>query len=153
MFLFYNKNNVYRDLISILGGFLRGINYGIKIRLPHAFVMTFLFRPHGTIKDKLEWIIKATKQHAWNLSRFVFIYKFIMTLLLRLRIGESTTQIKDEKYKNFNSKQPSWHSFIAGSIGGYLIFNQDNNINNQVIKFLSNAFSPFPSNRSSINNF
>lgn len=146
MFLFYHdKNDVYRDLAFILGGFLRGINYGVKIRLPHAFVTTFLFRSGGTIKDKLQWILTATKQHAWNLSRFVLIYKLIMTLLFRTRMMKRNQKGKVNSYSsnentnivNMIDKQPSWHSFIAGSIGGYLIFSKDDNINNQVSDIFS----------------
>ena len=33
-----------RDVMAILKGFRSGMVYGAKIRLPHALVMTFLFR-------------------------------------------------------------------------------------------------------------
>lgn len=40
------KNDLWlHDLLSIMKGFRNGLIYGIKIRLPHALVMTFLFRP------------------------------------------------------------------------------------------------------------
>lgn len=34
-----------KDALSVVKGFRNGIVYGAKIRLPHALVMTFLFRP------------------------------------------------------------------------------------------------------------
>lgn len=40
-----------RDILAIVKGFRNGLVYGAKIRLPHALVMTFLFRsePYTTI--------------------------------------------------------------------------------------------------------
>lgn len=35
---------VLKDLLTIVKGFRNGLVYGAKIRLPHALVMTFLFR-------------------------------------------------------------------------------------------------------------
>jgi peroxisomal membrane protein 4 len=40
-----SADGLLRDLLSILKGFRNGFVYGAKIRLPHAVVMTFLFRP------------------------------------------------------------------------------------------------------------
>lgn len=37
-------SSLLHDLLSIVKGFRNGIVYGAKIRLPHAFVMTFLFQ-------------------------------------------------------------------------------------------------------------
>lgn len=34
----------YKSILSIIKGLRNGAVYGIKIRLPHALVMTFLFR-------------------------------------------------------------------------------------------------------------
>lgn len=39
-----SRDSLLRDLLAILKGFRNGIVYGAKIRLPHALVMTFLFR-------------------------------------------------------------------------------------------------------------
>ena len=54
-----------------------------------------------------------------NLARFVAIYKAIMVLLRRTMGGEKT-----------------WHALLSGGIGGYLIFSQDNNVNNQIVLYL-----------------
>lgn len=37
-------DGLLRDLLGVLKGFRNGLVYGTKLRLPHAFVMTFLFR-------------------------------------------------------------------------------------------------------------
>lgn len=41
------ESRILHDLLAIVKGFRNGIVYGVKIRLPHAFVMTFLFN-NGT---------------------------------------------------------------------------------------------------------
>ena len=37
-------NPAFRPYLAILKGLRNGLVYGVKIRAPHAFVMTFLFR-------------------------------------------------------------------------------------------------------------
>ena len=39
--------SILHDLLTILKGFRNGLVYGAKIRLPHALVMTLLFRPES----------------------------------------------------------------------------------------------------------
>jgi hypothetical protein len=61
-------------------------------------------------------IFRATKQHALNLAKFVSIYK---TLLLVQR-------------KSNGGKERSADTFIAGLIGGYLVFGERTAVNEQV---------------------
>eukprot|EP01116_Phalansterium_solitarium_P002713 TRINITY_DN12900_c0_g1_i1.p1 TRINITY_DN12900_c0_g1~~TRINITY_DN12900_c0_g1_i1.p1 ORF type:complete len:208 (-),score=55.04 TRINITY_DN12900_c0_g1_i1:326-949(-) len=108
----------YHDILSIVKGVRNGVVYGTKIRFPHALVMTFLFRS-GTLKQKFRWIFEATKAHATNLAKFVFIYKTLMLI-----------------FKRFSGKLEKPHPFIAGIIGGYYVFGENNNINNQIVLYL-----------------
>ncbi|CAG8463626.1 11645_t:CDS:2 [Scutellospora calospora] len=115
---FINKPE-HRDILAIIKGFRNGAVYGAKVRLPHALVMTFLFRP-GSLKDKLTFIFDATKQHSKNLAFFVTIYKTLMYLQKKINGG----------------KEQNGHSFIAGLIGGYIIFGENNNINQQIVLYV-----------------
>ena len=81
-----------------------------------ALVMTFLFR-EGSFEEKMRVIFKATKQHARNLAFYATIFKSLMALL---------------RYTDADGKRKSYHSFLAGIIGGYMIFGKDNPINQQV---------------------
>ena len=63
-----------------LKGLVHGINYGTKIRFPHALVMTFLFKPDMNIVDKLRRILKLTFLHSRNLAAFVCVYKLVIAL-------------------------------------------------------------------------
>ncbi|EJK49340.1 hypothetical protein THAOC_31792, partial [Thalassiosira oceanica] len=64
------------EVAAIIAGTLSGAKYGLKIRLPHATVMTFLFAKQLTFREKSKTIAKLTAEHATNLAAFVFIYKF-----------------------------------------------------------------------------
>ncbi|RNA01976.1 peroxisomal membrane 4 [Brachionus plicatilis] len=108
----------YRPFLALIKGIRNGIVYGCKIRFPHALVMTFLFR-NGTLAQKVKAIFKATKTHAANLAKFVFVYKSIR-LLAKITFNE----IKQ------------YHTLVAAFIGGYLVFGEKNNVNEQINMYL-----------------
>uniref|UniRef100_A0A0K0EF33 Peroxisomal membrane protein 4 n=1 Tax=Strongyloides stercoralis TaxID=6248 RepID=A0A0K0EF33_STRER len=108
----------YNSVLTLIKGFRNGIVYGVKIRAPHALVMTFLFQ-NGTFQEKLKRIFNLTKQHSLNLAKFVFIYKSIRVLL-----------------KSIFGENINWQSFVAAFIGGYYIFGKNNNINMQINLYL-----------------
>ena len=65
-------------------------------------------------------ILKATKQHASNLGLFALIYKSTV-LALRILAG----------------KEGQYDSFVAGSLGGYVIFGRRKNaINQQIVIYI-----------------
>ena len=73
-----------QDLLSILRGFRNGLIYGVKIRFPHALVMTVLFQRHKPINEMASSIFQKTRQHSLNLGRFVCLYKLLVVLIRRL---------------------------------------------------------------------
>ncbi|KAI9484169.1 MAG: peroxisomal membrane protein 4 [Benjaminiella poitrasii] len=107
------------DLLSILKGFRNGVVYGAKVRFPHALVMTILFKT-GSVQSKAKGILRATKQHAQNLGTFAVIYKTLMVIQKRLNGG----------------KEANIHPFIAGIVGGYYVFGENNSINQQIVLYL-----------------
>lgn len=68
------------------------------------------------MESKVKGIFRATKQHAQNLGIFATIYKTLMIVQRRLNGG----------------KEASIHPFIAGVVGGYYVFGENNSINQQV---------------------
>lgn len=109
------------DCLAIVKGFRNGAVYGAKIRFPHALVMTFLFRT-GSFADKMKFVLKATKAHSRNLAYFVATYKTLMFL--------------QRRYLSHDGSEKNHHPFLAGLIGGYLIFGENNNINQQIVLYL-----------------
>lgn len=61
-------------------------------------------------------IFKATKQHAFNLAKFVSIYKTVLLL----------------QKKTNGGKERNIDTFIAGLLGGYVVFGERNAVNEQV---------------------
>ncbi|KAK9332532.1 Tim17/Tim22/Tim23/Pmp24 family-domain-containing protein [Lipomyces starkeyi] len=110
----------YHDILGILKGLRNGAIYGSKVRFAHALVMTFLFR-NGSFKDKMVLIIKATREHARNLATFVFIYKSTLYVL-----------------KSTNGKAQDIDTFIAGLLGGYVVFGRGgkSSVNQQIVLYV-----------------
>jgi Peroxisomal membrane protein 24. len=69
------SHNLQSEIKAIIAGLIGGGKYGIKIRLPHAAVMTLLFRGDASVREKLKLILKATWEHSRNLASFAAIYK------------------------------------------------------------------------------
>jgi len=101
-------------LLSIIRGFRNGVIYGFKIRLPHAFVMTMLFRD-GPLYDKLEAIFRATYQHSKNLGLYVAAFKLARALL-----------------RHFRGKEDHWNTTLAGAVGGAVMFGTNDPITSQI---------------------
>ncbi|XP_039200645.1 peroxisomal membrane protein 4 [Crotalus tigris] len=121
--LLYTVNSLlqqrrYQTTLALLKGFRNGAVYGVKIRAPHALVMTFLFKS-GSLKEKLKAILQATYLHSRTLACFVFIYKGLMAMQSRMQ-----------------GKKVPFQSFLAAFIGGWLLFGENNNINSQINMYL-----------------
>ncbi|KAM5477087.1 hypothetical protein MauCBS54593_000358 [Microsporum audouinii] len=95
-------------LFAILKGARNGAVYGAKVRFPHALVMIFLFRS-GSLKKKIWMVLNATKTHARNLAYFAVVYKSSMWALKY--IGPTGW-----------GKEGPYDTFLAGLLGGYLVF-------------------------------
>uniref|UniRef100_A0A0N4ZXS5 Peroxisomal membrane protein 4 n=1 Tax=Parastrongyloides trichosuri TaxID=131310 RepID=A0A0N4ZXS5_PARTI len=123
---FINKNgdkilknlDSYKLYLAVIKGLRNGLVYGVKIRAPHALVMTFLFQ-NGTFWEKIYRVFSLTKQHALNLAKFVFIYKGGRALL-----------------ESLFGKEIGWQSFIVAFVGGYYVFGKNNNVNMQINLYL-----------------
>ncbi|KAL1839853.1 hypothetical protein VTJ49DRAFT_1084 [Mycothermus thermophilus] len=90
----------YHDILTVIKGARNGAVYGTKVRFPHALVMIMLFRSGSAFvsrfRDKIRQIFRATRIHARNLAKFAAIYKGTCP----------------------------YDSFLAGLLGGYLVFGQ-----------------------------
>jgi len=103
-----------KELIAIVRGFRNGVVYGFKIRLPHAFVMTMLFRS-GSLHDKFRAIARATYNHSKNLGVYVAVFKIVRLLMRLLR-----------------AKEDHFNTVVGGLVGGALVFGHNDPINSQI---------------------
>ena len=71
----------YKECTAVVAATWAGARYGIKIRLPHALIMTFMFRRDLDTAAKLRMVVKAVAEHARSLGSFAFCYKACLLLL------------------------------------------------------------------------
>jgi hypothetical protein len=67
--------SVSQEIIAIMTSIYSGAQYGLKVRLPHALLMTFLFRKDLSLKKKIQTIVTLTWHHSYSLAKFAGIYK------------------------------------------------------------------------------
>lgn len=76
-----------------------------------------------SLREKLRIVFKATFQHARNLATFATIYKTLMILLRKTSL---------------EGKESSLHTFLAGLVGGYMIFGRgiQSSVNQQIVIYV-----------------
>ena len=67
--------NLADEATAVVSAALGGARYGVKIRMPHALIMTLIFRPDLSPSKKIATILKLTRDHALTLATFAAIYK------------------------------------------------------------------------------
>lgn len=112
------KSGDYKLLLDAVKGFRNGFVYGVKVRAPHAFVMTMLWS-RGPPMQMATKIFNATKQHGMNLAKFAFIFKICYGILARLCGGNAP-----------------WHAAALGALCGYLFWSDNSPVNVQVNMYL-----------------
>jgi peroxisomal membrane protein 4 len=113
------SNPAYHDYLAILKGARNGLVYGAKVRFPHALVMAILFG-RGDWSSRARTIFSATKQHAFNLAKYVTLYKTLLWLQRRANEG----------------KERNADTFFAGMIGGYIVFGDRTPVNEQIVFYV-----------------
>jgi peroxisomal membrane protein 4 len=147
------------EVSAILGALVGGAKYGIKIRLPHALVMTLLFKRDLTSKEKIRSISKLVLEHASNLAAFATIYKSILAafkwssrylrqhptnernlgrMFLRLIVdGPFHKGTHNLPASMAGHPERPYHSLIAGACGGYMVWGRYSSVNHQIVLYLT----------------
>jgi hypothetical protein len=105
-------STISRELHPVTSGLIGGAKYGVKIRLPHALLMTFLFRPNLSASQKLKRVLQLSLEHAVKLAAFASIYKVMIASLKWL----------SRHLRNSKDSETVWKSFgrvILSMIGQY----------------------------------
>lgn len=77
----FASDSLWNEARAVLTALISAFRYGLKIRLPHALVMTFMFRRDLSTQGKLRVILRAVAEHATSLGSFAFIYKVTLFFL------------------------------------------------------------------------
>ena len=108
------------------------LQYGTKIRLPHAFVMTMLFnfRPSEP-RFMLDRMTGLTWEHSRNLALFAGFYKACLALarLIRVKLGDKL---------NVPMGQPvtQLDSLLAAGLVGHFVWGRYSSVNFQIVLYL-----------------
>jgi hypothetical protein len=137
------------DVLNAFNSALAGIRYGVKIRLPHALLMALLFPRSRSPSARASQIYRAVMTHAWNLGKFVLVYKAALLLLKHsARLDPSLLLSARPGHILGSSPPPSFlsphlgrpfrpsHAALAGALGGYLVWGEYEHVNYQIILYL-----------------
>jgi len=118
-------------LLSVWRGFRNGLYYGTKIRLPHALVMTLLFRRSSNIKKMLDPIAKLTWEHSRNLALFAGFYKLLLAVgrVVRVKLGDKLDSPRGMPASQLDS-------FLAAAFVGRFIWGRYSSVNSQIVMYL-----------------
>jgi hypothetical protein len=110
------------ELVAILAGGIAGARYGVKIRLPHAAVMTMLFGSPGNSLKKVQRVLASTLEHARNLGSFVALYKTVL-LLLKVSYHAPRSRIADPLYYHASGSKDGFATlnFFLYSLGQAIV--------------------------------
>mmetsp|Transcript_19579 Transcript_19579/g.36173 ORF Transcript_19579/g.36173 Transcript_19579/m.36173 type:complete len:229 (-) Transcript_19579:47-733(-) len=118
-------------VLSVLRAIRNGMFYGTKIRLPHALVMTLLFRRSSNLRKMADPIARMTWEHSKNLAAFAGGYKMVLALarLLRVQLGEKLTTPPGIPVTQLDS-------FLAASLIGLIVWGRYSSVNSQIVMYL-----------------
>lgn len=117
------QSGEYKVLLDALKAFRNGFVYGVKVRAPHALIMSLLWS-RGPPLQMATKIFNAAKQHGLNLGLTACAYKLVTALLRRLVVS------------GMQDASPAWVSFVGGLVAGGLFWGEQNPINSQVSMYL-----------------
>jgi peroxisomal membrane protein 4 len=99
-----------------------GASYGVKIRFPHALLMSLLFDKNNALNAILNKVARTTFTHAKNLAYFAFVYKLAVAICRQMPSSLLSS--------------PAVSSTIGGAAGGYLVWRHYTALNYQILLYL-----------------
>jgi peroxisomal membrane protein 4 len=128
--------------LRVLFGARNGLLYGVKVRGPHAAVLTALWA-NGSARDKAMAVVRATATHAKQLGLYAALYK---TLFNALGLAEARWLLKSGSSSGGSAGVPGRagvgeagaprRAALAGALAGGAVFAQPTSINQQIVLFL-----------------
>mmetsp|Transcript_14997 Transcript_14997/g.29201 ORF Transcript_14997/g.29201 Transcript_14997/m.29201 type:complete len:231 (+) Transcript_14997:565-1257(+) len=118
-------------VLSIWRAFRNGLFYGTKIRLPHALVMTLLFRRNSDLKKMMDPIARMTWEHSRNLALFAGFYKILLAAarLVRVRLGDRLETPPGVPVTQLDS-------FLSAALVGHFVWGRYSSVNSQIVMYL-----------------
>jgi peroxisomal membrane protein 4 len=129
--------------LRVLFGARNGLLYGVKVRAPHAVVLTALWAG-GTWADKARAAASATATHARQLGTYAALYKLLFNALAlaearlgaRARPGGAGAAPRLAGLSGAGEPGAPLRAAVAGGLAGSFVFAQPTSINQQILLFL-----------------
>ena len=117
--------------LSAWRAFRNGLFYGTKIRLPHALVMTLLFRRSNSIRAMADPIARMTWEHSRNLALFAGFYKIALAIarIVRVKLGDRLETPPGIPVSQLDS-------FLAAALVGHFVWGRYSSVNSQIVMYL-----------------
>jgi len=120
-------------LLRILFGTRNGALFGLKVRAPHALVLTALYGSGG-VGERARAILSATATHATTLAAFATLYK---SLVAAQALLEATVRRRHVVgMSGVGAAGGSRRALLAGALAGGVVFREPSSINKQIVLFL-----------------
>jgi peroxisomal membrane protein 4 len=104
--------------LATIKGLRQGVVYGAKVRFAHALVQAVLFR-NEPWPQRIRLILRMTYLHGKTIGISVFLYKTLRTI-----------------FASVFGLSKAWRTLICGSLVGYIVFQEHNAVNEQIILYL-----------------
>ncbi|KAH6904696.1 peroxisomal protein [Coprinopsis sp. MPI-PUGE-AT-0042] len=111
---------VSQHCLPILKAILNAFVYGIKVRFPHALIMAVLFG-RGDWRSRAKHICRSCIEHSAVLAKAAGGYKLAMLI----------------QRNTIKGKERSFETFIAGFFGGYVAFNNQSAVCEQIALYVA----------------
>jgi|APGre2960657444_1045066.scaffolds.fasta_scaffold01901_5 peroxisomal membrane protein 4 len=118
--------------LRVLFGARNGALYGVKVRAPHAVVLTALWHD-GDAATKAAAVAHAVATHSAQLCGYATLYK---ALFYALGAGAGTPARANGCGRGGGSTNAPLRAGVAGFLAGSLLFRHSTPVNAQIILFL-----------------
>lgn len=126
----YGSGGAHADIKRVLRGLKNGADYAVKIRLPHAIVMTLLFKK-GSPRELLRRVLRITVEHARNLALFVGSYKAFLFVIQR-----SASLLVPPVPRAWPAAARDTAPFAAGALAASIAWTEPSAVNVQIALYL-----------------
>ena len=127
--------------LRVLFGARNGLLYGVKVRAPHAAVLTALWAP-GSARDKAAAVVTATARHAAALAAFATLYKTAFNALALAqaaatrRGGPPPPLQRLPGASGVGEPGAPLRAALAGALAGGIVFRRPTSVHQQIVLFL-----------------
>jgi len=126
--------------LRVLFGARNGLLYGVKVRAPHAAVLTALWAP-GSAREKAVAVVLATARHGAALAAYATLYKAAFNALALAQAAASpragaVLRRRMPGASGVGEPGAPLRAALAGALAGGIVFRRPTSVHQQIVLFL-----------------